>query len=99
MPKAAKKLVYKSHLSYLHQGLGESGFIARGNVLSCMPKALASARGAWTVRGVTDWNHATEMLKQHNDSTRNCKDGGAGKTTTGTVVDLQLAASKYINLL
>ena len=27
-----------------------------------------SARGAWTTRGITDWNHATEMLKQHNMS-------------------------------
>ena len=25
----------------------------------------AGSRGAWTTRGVTDWNHATELLKQH----------------------------------
>ena len=25
----------------------------------------AGSRGAWTIRGVTDWNHATELLKQH----------------------------------
>ena len=28
----------------------------------------ATARGAWTVKGMTDWNHATENLKQHNES-------------------------------
>ncbi|KAI6648291.1 Zinc finger protein [Oopsacas minuta] len=28
----------------------------------------ASARGAWTTRGLRDWNHATDMLKQHNSS-------------------------------
>ena len=28
----------------------------------------AGSRGAWSTRGVTDWNHATELLKQHADS-------------------------------
>ena len=27
--------------------------------------APAGCRGAWTTRGVKDWNHATELLKQH----------------------------------
>ena len=31
-------------------------------------KPPATARGAWTSRGVTDWNHATELLKLHNQS-------------------------------
>ena len=25
----------------------------------------AGCRGDWTTRGVKDWNHATELLKQH----------------------------------
>ena len=31
-------------------------------------KPPATARGAWTSRGVTDWNHATELLKLPNQS-------------------------------
>ena len=31
-------------------------------------KPPANARGAWTSRGITDWNHATELLKLHNGS-------------------------------
>ena len=27
-----------------------------------------TARGAWTTRGIKDWNHATELLKLHNES-------------------------------
>lgn len=26
----------------------------------------ANAFGAWTSRGISDWNHGTEMLKLHN---------------------------------
>ena len=26
------------------------------------------AKGEWTTRGVVDWNHATELLKQHSGS-------------------------------
>ena len=28
----------------------------------------AGSRGAWTTRGITDWNHASELSKQHSDS-------------------------------
>ena len=28
----------------------------------------AGSRSAWTIRGLTDWNHATELLKQHASS-------------------------------
>ena len=28
----------------------------------------AGSRGAWNTRGITDWNHGTELLKQHGDS-------------------------------
>ena len=31
-------------------------------------KPPAGTRGAWTTKGVVDWNHATELLKQHADS-------------------------------
>ncbi len=31
-------------------------------------KPPANALGAWTSRGVSDWNHGTKMLKLHNDS-------------------------------
>ena len=33
-----------------------------------MSKAPPTARGRWATRGMTDWNHASELLKQHNDS-------------------------------
>ena len=29
---------------------------------------LPTARGAWTSRGVKDWNHATEQLREHSQS-------------------------------
>ena len=35
-------------------------------------KNPAGSRGAWTSSGITDWNHATELLKQHGDSTWHC---------------------------
>ena len=28
----------------------------------------ATVRGAWTSRGIKDWNYATELLKLHNES-------------------------------
>ena len=31
-------------------------------------KPLAWSRGAWTTRGVVDWNHDTGLLKQHANS-------------------------------
>ncbi len=31
-------------------------------------KPPAGSRGAWVTRGITDWNHGTELLKQHADS-------------------------------
>ena len=61
-------------------------------------KVLAGHQHAWTVKGVTDWNHATEMLKQHNDS-KGHKDAAISvrmaeqAKETGTIADLQLAAS------
>ena len=58
----------------------------------------ATARGAWTVKGMTDWNHATENLKQHNES-KGHKEGALSArmaeqaANVGNVLDLQLAAS------
>ena len=31
-------------------------------------KPPAGSRGGWTTRGITDWNHASDQLKQHADS-------------------------------
>ena len=31
-------------------------------------KPPSTARGAWTSRGILDWNHATELLKLHSGS-------------------------------
>lgn len=28
----------------------------------------AGTRGAWTTRGIRDWNHGTELLRQHGQS-------------------------------
>ena len=106
MSKVAKKLVYKSRLSYkkdwekiypwVYCTDPKEGMFCR--VCQSFGRPSATARGAWTVKGVTDWNHATEMLKQHNDS-KGHKDGAISammaeqSKETGTVVDLQLAAS------
>ena len=30
--------------------------------------APSTARGAWTTRGIQDWNHATEQLEKHSQS-------------------------------
>ena len=35
------------------------------NIRQKYGKPPPTARGAWTSRGVTDWNHATELLKLH----------------------------------
>ena len=31
-------------------------------------KPPPTARGGWMTRGIVEWNHANELLKQHNDS-------------------------------
>ena len=38
------------------------------NVPKKRGKPPSTARGAWTSRGITDWNHATEHLKNHSES-------------------------------
>ena len=43
------------------QGMFCKLFQKRGN-------APSTARGAWTIQGIQDWNHATEQLKEHSQS-------------------------------
>ena len=31
-------------------------------------RSTPSAKGGWRTRGIVDWNHATELLKQHSGS-------------------------------
>ena len=58
----------------------------------------AGTRGAWTTKGVGDWNHATELLKQHADSKWH-RDAAASaamaKQAEGgnTVLDLQCSTA------
>ena len=33
-----------------------------------MGKATSKCKGGWTTRGIVDWNHTTELLKQHSGS-------------------------------
>ena len=53
-----------------------------------------SARGSWTTKGVTDRNHASEMLKHHNIS-KGHKEGAISARmaeqagNVGNIVDLQ----------
>ena len=72
--KAQKRREYKSHPTYnshwemkygwVHGDDPKGGMFCRVCQKSGTPPP--SARGAWTTRGITDWNHVTEMLKQHN---------------------------------
>ena len=61
-------------------------------------KPPPKARGGWTSRGVTDWNHATELLKLHNSAKWHKESAVAARTaeqsaSVGSVVDLCTAAS------
>ena len=44
----------------------EAGMFCR--ICQKFGKPHATARGGWTSRGITDWNYAIEILKNHNDS-------------------------------
>ena len=105
LSKAGKKFVYKCRLSYKKDWEKIYPWVYCTDPKFCrvcqsFGRPSATARGTcnWTVKGVTDWNHATEMLKQHNSS-KGHKDGANSARMaeqakeTGTVVDLQLAAS------
>ena len=72
----AEKKEYKSHLTYnprweakyswLYCNSPDEGMFCR----VCRERGTPpqAAKGAWTTRGIKDWNHATEMLKSHNVS-------------------------------
>ena len=74
--KASKKKVYKSRLSYKSQWEStypwvyctkvEDGIFCR--LCQAYSKPQPTARGGWTTQGIIEWNHANELLKQHNDS-------------------------------
>ncbi len=51
----------------------------------------AVARGACTSRGISDWNHATEVLKAHNDS--KCHRDAARMAEQPNVVEVQQGAT------
>ena len=63
----------------LQESLGESlslgsGFSVKILKLACFVlfvrngEAPPSAKAGWMTRGIVDWNHATELLKQHSGS-------------------------------
>lgn len=61
-------------------------------------KPPTTARGGWTLRGVTDWNYATELLKLHNSAKWHKESAVAARmaeqsVSVGSVVDLCTAAS------
>ena len=68
-----KRKVYKSKLSYKKEWESMYPWVtcelpSDGMFCSTCQKwgsPPAGSRGAWTIRGLTDWNHATELLKQH----------------------------------
>ena len=57
-----------------------------------------TAKGGWTSRGICNWNHATELLKLHNDAKWH-KDAAVAarmaeqSASVGSVLDLYTAAS------
>ena len=75
--KASRKKVYNSRLSYKSQWEStypslvyctkvEDGTFCR--LCQAYSKPLPTASGGWMIRGIVEWNHAYELLKQHNDS-------------------------------
>lgn len=74
--KAIKKKAYKARLSYRSQWESKHPWVYCNDVKNGMfcklcqkfGKPPATARGAWTTRGIVDWNHGTELLKMHNES-------------------------------
>ena len=98
--KALKK-VYKSKLTYCCQWESkypwvycedpEKGMFCQ--ICQKFGKPPATARGAWTSRGISDWNHGTEVLKAHNDS-KSHKDAAlaARMAEQPSVLELQQAA-------
>ena len=71
-----KKKIYKSKLSYKKEWGKRYPWVncndpSKGMFCGTCQRwgnCPAGAKGGWTTRGITDWNHATELLRQHADS-------------------------------
>ena len=71
--KAEKKKLYKSRLGYKKEWEYNYSWVcctdpAKGMFCQDHGKAPLTAKGGWTSWGICDWNHATELLKLHNDT-------------------------------
>lgn len=74
--KSAKKKIYKANLTYKQQWESKYPWVFCNDVKEGMFCKLCqkygnppgNACGAWTTRGISRWNYATEMLKLHNES-------------------------------
>ena len=104
--KAEKKKEYKSHLSYrkeweraypwVYCTNSDKGMFCR--ICQRYGHPPLKTKGGWTVRGICDWNHATELLKLH-DSAKWHKDAAIAarmaeqSASSGSVLDLCVAAS------
>jgi len=69
-----KKKIYKAKLSYKKEWETKYPWIIckdpnEGMFCGiCKKWGSPGSRGAWSTRGITDWNHASELLKQHAES-------------------------------
>ena len=76
LSKATNKVVYKSRLGYKSEWEKTYPWVyctdpKKGmfcHVCQGHGRPSSTARVSWTSKGVNVWNHATEMLKQHNAS-------------------------------
>ena len=74
--KAQQKKVYKARLTYRKEWIEKYPWVYCNDPQEGMFCKLCqkrgnpppTARGAWTSRGVKDWNHATEQLREHSQS-------------------------------
>ena len=104
--KAAKKKVYKSKLTYRHQWKSKYPWVHYDETEKGMfcqlcqefGKPPANARGAWTTRGIADWNHGTDLLGLHNGSKWHKDAAIVARMAEQSVIELQrAAASRHIN--
>ena len=67
MSVTTSKKKYKAKLSYKKEWEIHYPWLHGMFCKTCQKygNAPAGCRGAWTTRGVKDWNHATDLLKQH----------------------------------
>ena len=76
LPVSQKKKLYKAKLSYKKDWKTKYPWVCCNDPSEGMfcgtcqkwGRCPAVSRGEWTTRGITNWNHATELLKQHADS-------------------------------